>query len=296
MLLEREQECRVLELLLAGVRDGSSGVLVLRGEAGIGKTALLEHAVRAADMPVARAAGVESEMELGFAGLHQLLVPLLDRLGSLPGPQREALGTVFGLAPVRRRTGSWWAWRRCAALGDGGWNVRWCAWSTMPSGWTRTSPCWFRRRAPNRPLSRGLGDKRQRREANQKPIRHRMGRQPEHGAQRLPLRRGQVPQPALERHQQLMQPREAEFHLRLHPHRPGHLHIRGALHCMLQESGLADPRLSPQHEDTAQPVPYACEQALKLTALLLPFQQHRELIPVLSLPQPSANHLDGLRR
>ena len=93
-----------------------------------------------------------------------------------------------------------------------------------------------------------------------------------------------------------MQPREAEFHLRLHPHRPGHLHIRGALHRMLQQSGLADPRLSPQHEDTAQPVPYACEQALKLTAHLLPFQQHRELIPVLSLPQPSANHLDGLRR
>ena len=99
MLLEREQECRVLELLLAGVRDGSSGVLALRGEAGIGKTALLEHAAQsAADMHVARLTGVESEMELGFAGLHQLLVPFLDGLGSLPVPQREALGAVFGLA------------------------------------------------------------------------------------------------------------------------------------------------------------------------------------------------------
>ncbi len=53
---------------------------------------------------------------------------------------------------------------------------------------------------------------------------------------------------------------------------------------MLQQGGLANPRLSPQHQDTAQPSPYAIEQALKLTALLLPFQQHRELIPVLKLP------------
>ena len=99
MLLEREQECRELERLLAGVRNGLSGVLVLRGEAGIGKTALLEHAVQSAsDMQVARAAGVESEMELGFAGLHQLLMPFGGGLGNLPAPQREALGAVFGLA------------------------------------------------------------------------------------------------------------------------------------------------------------------------------------------------------
>jgi DNA-binding CsgD family transcriptional regulator len=99
MLLEREQECRELERLLASVRNGLSGVLVLRGEAGIGKTALLEHAVQsAADMQVARAAGVESEMELGFAGLHQLLMPFHGGLGNLPAPQREAMGSVFGLA------------------------------------------------------------------------------------------------------------------------------------------------------------------------------------------------------
>ena len=65
----------------------------------IGKTALLEHAVQsAADMQVARAVGVESEMELGFAGLHQLLMPFHGGLGNLPAPQREALGSVFGLA------------------------------------------------------------------------------------------------------------------------------------------------------------------------------------------------------
>ena len=99
MLLEREQECRELERLLAGVRTGLSGVLVLRGEPGIGKTALLEHAVQSAgDMQVTRVAGVESEMELGFAGLHQLLMPFRGGLGNLPAPQRDALGSVFGLA------------------------------------------------------------------------------------------------------------------------------------------------------------------------------------------------------
>jgi DNA-binding CsgD family transcriptional regulator len=99
VLLDREQERRELDRLLACSRDGLSGVLVLRGEAGIGKTALLEHAVEsAADMHITRVIGVESEMELGFAGLHQLVMPFLDGLGSLPGPQREALGSVFGLA------------------------------------------------------------------------------------------------------------------------------------------------------------------------------------------------------
>jgi DNA-binding CsgD family transcriptional regulator len=73
-------------------------VLVLRGEAGIGKTALLEYlASRASECRVARAAGVESEMELAFAGLHQLCAPFLDRLDRLPAPQRDALGTAFAL-------------------------------------------------------------------------------------------------------------------------------------------------------------------------------------------------------
>ena len=73
--------------------------MVLRGEAGIGKTALLEYLVAStSDVRVVRAVGVESEMELAFASLHQLCAPLLDRIGELPGPQRRALETVFGLS------------------------------------------------------------------------------------------------------------------------------------------------------------------------------------------------------
>jgi DNA-binding CsgD family transcriptional regulator len=94
----RRSECDVIDRLLEGALAGRSEVLVLRGEAGIGKTALLEYLLeRASDCRIARAAGVESEMELAFAGLQQLCAPLLDRLGRLPGPQGEALGTAFGL-------------------------------------------------------------------------------------------------------------------------------------------------------------------------------------------------------
>src|SRR6201999_2589629 len=79
-------------------RAGHSGVLVLRGDAGFGKTALLEHAIRSApDLTVLRAVGVESEVELAFAALHQLCAPVLDRLDRLPGPQRDALAVTFGL-------------------------------------------------------------------------------------------------------------------------------------------------------------------------------------------------------
>jgi DNA-binding CsgD family transcriptional regulator len=94
----RRSEREVLGGLLDEVRGGRSAVLVLRGEAGVGKTALLDYAVAsAADLRVVRATGVESEMELAFAGLHQLCGPVLDRLGRLPGPQRAALGAAFGL-------------------------------------------------------------------------------------------------------------------------------------------------------------------------------------------------------
>ena len=98
-LLDRIHEREVLDGLVAGVRAGQSRVLVLRGEAGIGKTALLERLSVAADgCRVARAAGVESEMELAFAGLHALCAPMLGRLRELPGPQRDALSTAFGLS------------------------------------------------------------------------------------------------------------------------------------------------------------------------------------------------------
>src|SRR6201995_4390710 len=99
MLRGRKDECVALDRLLDQVRAGRRGTLVLRGEAGVGKTALLDYAVdSASDLTVLRASGVESEMELAFAALHQLCGPLLDRLDRLPGPQRPALEITFGLS------------------------------------------------------------------------------------------------------------------------------------------------------------------------------------------------------
>jgi DNA-binding CsgD family transcriptional regulator len=99
VLRGRAEECSVLEGLLADVRQGEGRSLVLRGEAGIGKTALLEYLVESAsDLRVLRAVGVESEMELAYASLHQACAPLLHRSEQLPGPQREALEVVFGLS------------------------------------------------------------------------------------------------------------------------------------------------------------------------------------------------------
>jgi DNA-binding CsgD family transcriptional regulator len=88
----------VVDELLAAVRGGQSRALVLRGEPGVGKTALVRYAVESASaLRVVRAVGIESEVELPFAALHALCVPLLDRLDRLPAPQRDALGTAFGL-------------------------------------------------------------------------------------------------------------------------------------------------------------------------------------------------------
>ena len=98
-LLGRGGECAVLDGSIEDIRRGESRALVLRGEAGIGKTALLQCLIEsAAGFTVVRAVGVESEMELAYASLHQLCGPLLDRLGRLPAPQREALEIVFGLS------------------------------------------------------------------------------------------------------------------------------------------------------------------------------------------------------
>ena len=95
----RAAECALLDGLLGDIRRGASRSLVLRGEAGIGKTALLEYLDEAApDLNIVRAVGVESEMELAYASLHQLCAPLLDQLPRLPAPQRQALDIVFGLS------------------------------------------------------------------------------------------------------------------------------------------------------------------------------------------------------
>lgn len=95
----RRTECESLDQLLEDVRVGRSRVQVLRGEAGVGKTALLEYLVANASpgCRIARVSGIESEMELAFAGLHQLCVPLLNHRDRVPPPQREALDTAFGL-------------------------------------------------------------------------------------------------------------------------------------------------------------------------------------------------------
>ncbi|BEP13470.1 LuxR family transcriptional regulator [Acidothermaceae bacterium B102] len=96
----RRTECALLDELLTAVHGGESRSLVIRGEAGIGKTALIQYAVAAAgDLLLVRASGVESEMELPFAALHQLCAPLLGHLDRLPAPQHEALRIVFGLSP-----------------------------------------------------------------------------------------------------------------------------------------------------------------------------------------------------
>jgi DNA-binding CsgD family transcriptional regulator len=98
-LTGRRAECGVLDELLVAVRAGESRVLVVHGETGVGKTALLDYLTgQAAAFRVLHVWGVQLEMELAFAGVHQLCAPLLDRLSILPGPQREALATAFGMS------------------------------------------------------------------------------------------------------------------------------------------------------------------------------------------------------
>ncbi|MCV7204998.1 AAA family ATPase [Mycolicibacterium peregrinum] len=93
----RVSECAALRAVVSGGRSGGSAILVVRGEAGIGKTALLDYVVeQAPSFRVTQVAGVESDMELAFAGLHQLCAPLLDHLDKLPEPQRDALSVAFG--------------------------------------------------------------------------------------------------------------------------------------------------------------------------------------------------------
>src|SRR5689334_1331774 len=100
-LTDRRAERDALDRLVEAVRGGEGRALVVRGDPGVGKTVLLEHLAgraRGAGCQVARAAGVQSEMELAFAGLHQLCAPMLDHVGRIPVPQRDALQTAFGVA------------------------------------------------------------------------------------------------------------------------------------------------------------------------------------------------------
>ena len=98
-IVGRVNEREALDRLLSDVRAGQSAVLVIRGEAGIGKTALLKYAAgRAGGFRVAKLSGIEAEMELPYAGVHQLCRPMLHRLDALPEPQRVALSVAFGLS------------------------------------------------------------------------------------------------------------------------------------------------------------------------------------------------------
>jgi DNA-binding CsgD family transcriptional regulator len=98
-LVDRRNECKALAQLVAVVHAGTSRAIVMRGEAGVGKSALLGYlSDLVTDWRVARAAGVESEMELAYSGLHQICAGMLDHLDRLPSPQRDALKTVFGLS------------------------------------------------------------------------------------------------------------------------------------------------------------------------------------------------------
>ncbi len=98
-MLGRGDECAAIDDLLDGVRRGASGALLIRGEPGLGKSTLLAYAAQAAEgFRLVAAGGVEGEIELPYAGLQQVCAPLMDGLGSLPEPQREAMAVAFGLS------------------------------------------------------------------------------------------------------------------------------------------------------------------------------------------------------
>ena len=102
-MINREREREALDRLIADVREGQSRVLVLRGEAGVGKTALLEYLLEGtAGFQVVKAAGVQSEMELAYAGLHQLCAPMLDRMHVLA--ESATRRACHGARPQRGRT------------------------------------------------------------------------------------------------------------------------------------------------------------------------------------------------
>ena len=210
-LTDRHTERLVLDRFVDGVRGGEGRVLVVRGEPGVGKTVLLEYAEHAAGCRVARAAGVESEMELPFAGLHQLCAPLLDGCRALPGrsarrsdrvrPQRRAgagpvLGRPGGAEPALRaaasaRCSAWWMtqqWldrprRKPWASWRGGWWPTRSVSSSRPGSRAEdlAGPAGARRRGlrrRRRARAAGLGADRPARRAGPRPDRHRDARHP----------------------------------------------------------------------------------------------------------------------
>ena len=107
-LTDREGERDVLDRLADAVRAGESQVLIVRGDPGAGKTALLDYLAEGArGCRIARATGVQSELELAFAGLHQLCAPMLDHLDRIPCRSAMRSGPRSASPPGRRQTGSW---------------------------------------------------------------------------------------------------------------------------------------------------------------------------------------------
>ena len=189
-LVGRRDECAALDQLVADVLAGASHVLILRGDAGVGKSALLGYlsnriasaANGGESWRVASAVGVESEMELAYSGLHQLCAPLLDHLDELPPPQRDALTTVFGLstgpAPDRFLVG-------LAAL-----TLVAQAAEQLRGG--AVQPLRVVDDAGQRVLLGGLRHQRQRGQSHQEPVRRRTSAQPENSRERVALRDRQL--------------------------------------------------------------------------------------------------------
>ena len=136
-MLGREREREVLDRLLAGVRGGRGGVLVVHGEAGVGKTALLEYAVEAGrGFRIARTSGVEAEMELPFAAVQQLCSPFLDLWSASRSPSTKRLASRSDSPRGRRRIRSWSDWRSSACCPRRPRSSRSCVSSMTRSGLT----------------------------------------------------------------------------------------------------------------------------------------------------------------
>jgi hypothetical protein len=140
-LLDRELERGRIDRVLELARQGRSAALVLQGEPGTGKSTLLDYAIESGrDFEVVRLLGIESETELGFAALHQLLLPFLAGLRSLPAPQRDALGGALGLRRADSPDRFLLAWPRLPCWPVRPRSGRCCASSMTHSGLTGNRP------------------------------------------------------------------------------------------------------------------------------------------------------------